>query len=332
MKKKFLVITTVFIVFTFPLVNNYKNPKTNPLSSVNSFVKEKISKSLLENYLSSKGDAKQELEEKIKMLAIKDMGLDKWKEYSEYVKIIVYPVDILGDSKEELVIGLNLSKNLGAIGVYKLEAENYVLDSQIENLTRIEKISVKRNSRNNKRFLFVEEFLDERVGAYFTDRYLSVFTKIQDEFTEVYRESIDYEAYYYEKWSDPDKEKARWFKVNESNIIDYDSKLDENLNLTVNKNIRKAEGKNGSGSTLPTDFKEVEKKDYLIKYMWNEDYQRFIMGKGEMLSTGEKVGVLEDVSKTADYLLNLGDKCYKVINKNKKIKHIKHEELKISNP
>ena len=256
------------------------------------------------------------------------MELDKWLEYIEYVKIIVYPSDTLKKDKEELIIGLNLSKNLGAVGVYKLEGENYVLEDKIENLTTIEKLSTKIDKTNNRRFILVEEFLDERVGAYFTDKFIRVFTEVDDKFEEVFRKSIDYQAYVYEKWLDNDKENPKWYRLDENNQIDYDEQKNNNLSFSIEQIIKKSEGKDGSPSSIPTDFMQVEKSEFRTIYYWNEEYRRFIMGKGQVISTGENVAILEDMSKSADYLLNLGDKYYKVINKNMTEKHIKHDEIK----
>ena len=157
MKKRFLLTVVLIVTFTFLMVSVYNNSKKSSVSIVNALMKQTFNKTLLETYMSSKGEEKKQLEEDIKTIAMKDMGLDKWLDYNEYVKLIVYPVDIIGDSSNELVIGLNLSKNLGTLGIYKLEGENYLLDDKIDNLTNIEKISGKRNTRNDKRLLFVEE-------------------------------------------------------------------------------------------------------------------------------------------------------------------------------
>ncbi len=326
MKRSFLILFGVSIVIIAIIASNYNKPSVK----INNFImKEKLDKSLIDKYMSSSGHEKEELEDKIKQKTIKDMELDKWLEYIEYVKLIVYPVDIVDDSKKDLIIGLNLSKNLGAIGIYKLDGENYILEDKIENLTTIEKISVKIDETKSRKFLLVEEFLDERVGAYFTDKFLRVFTNIDDKFEEVFRQSIDYEAYVYEKWIDADKENPKWYKFNENNIIDYDFEIDNNASFSVYQKIKKLEGQDGSSSEIPTKFKQVEESEFKTKYYWSEEYKRFIMGKGEIISTGEKVAILEDTSRTVDYLLNLGDKYYKVINKNMTIKHIKHDKINI---
>ena len=48
--------------------------------------------------------------------------------------------------------------------------------------------------------------------------------------------------------------------------------------------LKKSEGLNGTSNTIPESFKEVENKDYNIKYSWNEEYNKFIIGKGKIIA------------------------------------------------
>lgn len=328
MKKTSFIIITVFITTITLICSIYTDIKEESIK-IGNFSTDRLNENLINDYLVSKGDKKKELEKHIKEVVLKDMELDKWLEYEEYIKVIVYPIDIIDNSEKDLIIGLNLSKNLGIIGVYKLKESNYILKDKIENLATIEKLSVKKNNSSDKRFLLVEEYLDERVGAYFTDKFIRVFSKESDDFEEVFRHSINYEAYYYEKWLDADIKDPKWFKLKEESIIDYETKIDKNPTIVVSKDIRKFEGINSLSTDIPSEFKEIVHESIELKHYFNEEYKRFILSKGEVIKTAEKVAILEDMSKSVDYLLNLGDKYYKVINKNMKIKYIKHEELKI---
>lgn len=328
MKKTSFIIITIFIITITLVCSIYIDIKEDYIK-IGNFSKDRLNEVLINDYLSAKGDKKRELEKHIKEIVLRDMELDKWLEYEEYIKVIVYPADIIDDTKKDLIIGLNLSKNLGTIGIYELKEKKYIFRDKIENLATIEKISVKKNSSSDKKFLLVEEFLDERVGAYFIDKYIRMFSKEKDAFEEVFRQSIDYEAYYYEKWLDSETKNPKWFKLKEENIIDYDSKIDKNPIFLISKDIRKFEGSNSLNSDMPSEFTEILHENFELKYYFNEEYNRFILSKGEVIKTKEKVVILEDMSKSVDYLLNLGDKYYKVINKNMKIKYIKHEELKI---
>lgn len=328
MNKRFIIIImSVVIIFSTITIYMYN---TETCISIGSLLTEEVlSEELINSYLSVNEKEKEKIEGKIKKIVLKDMNHDKWLEYIDYVKVIIYPADIADDSRNELIIGLNLSKNLGSIGIYKLDKDKYKLSDQIDNLATIEKISVERNSNNDKRFLILEEFLDERLGAYFTDKFTRIFTKTNDKFEEVFRESIDYEAYFHEKWLDKEKENPKWFKLEEKNVINYDKKTRKLPTITVHKTAKKFEGKRDVNTKIPSEFKEVEKKEFKENYTWSTIYKKFIIAEGEVISTGEKVAILEDMSKNVDYLLNLDGKYYKIITRNMKIKHIRHEDIRI---
>ena len=329
MRKSFIIIITLFIITTFLFAKTYSSTQPASVTINNIVFKEGLNENLVKKYFSTNEEAKKQAEKRIKEIVIKDLGYSDWTEYMDYIEISLYPIDIIGDKKKELIIAVNLSKNLGTIAIYKTNNGGYELANKIENLTSIKSVSVKRNDTSDKRFLMVEEILDESIGAYFTDNFIRLFTEIDNEFKEVFRQSLNYEAFYYEKWIDPSKEKPKWFKLNEKSVVDYMYNVDNHISLLVSKTIEKSEAKDNADHAIPKKFKKVEESFFEIKYIWSEKYSSFILGEGEIVSSGEKVGILEDTSKTADYLLKLGDKYYKVINKNMVIKYIKENEIKI---
>ncbi|AFS78851.1 hypothetical protein Curi_c18450 [Gottschalkia acidurici 9a] len=329
MRKSFIIIITLFILTTFLFAKTYSSTQPASVTINNIVFKEGLNENLVKKYFSTNEEAKKQAEKRIKEIVIKDLGYSDWTEYMDYIEISLYPIDIIGDKKKELIIAVNLSKNLGTIAIYKTNNGGYELANKIENLTSIKGVSVKRNDTSDKRFLMVEEVLDESIGAYFTDNFIRLFTEIDNEFKEVFRESLNYEAFYYEKWIDPSKEKPKWFKLNEKSVVDYTYNVDNHISLLVSKTIERSEAKDNADHTIPKKFKKVEEDFFEIKYIWSEKYSSFILGEGEILSSKEEVGILEDTSKTADYLLKLGDKYYKVINKNMEIKYIKENEIKI---
>lgn len=328
--KRICGIGGIIILIVFLVMNFFSRDSEKSIYTGNFTFKEELNINLIDSYSKSKGEEKNQLEYHIKNLVIRDMKLDEWSKYLEEVEMKTYNLDLINGDEKELLISLNLAKNLGVLGIYKLEGELYSLVSKVENLTNIENITVEKNKKTGQKFLVLEEFLDERIGAYFIDKFMRIFIEKDGEFREVLRQSRDYEAYYYEKWIDPNKETSKWYRLNEKNIIEYDFKDNGQTIIDIHKTLNKSEGLNGTASKIPTEFKEVEKRNFDIKYMWNDEYNTFIIGEGKLIATGEKVAILEDTSKTVDYLLNLGDKYYKVVNKNMKTKYVKEKEINIT--
>ena len=318
------------IIMAFVIICFYGKDITESIKVGNFILKEELNEELMDRYLKSKGEEKDQIENHIKTIVIKDMRLDEWSKYLDEIEMTIYNLDIVGNEQDEILISLNLAKSLGALCIYELKSSNYSLINKIEDLTFIEKVKVEKNKKSGKRFLVLDETLDERVGAYFIDRFTRGFVERNCVFEEVFRQSRDYESYYYERWIDPSKESSKWYRLNEKNTIEYNFKDSGEITIDVNRVLKKSEGLNGTSNTIPESFKEVENKDYNIKYSWNEEYNKFIIGKGKIIATGEEVFILEDTSKTVDYLLNLGEKYYKVINKNMKIKYVKENEINIT--
>ncbi|KNF09376.1 hypothetical protein CLPU_3c01540 [Gottschalkia purinilytica] len=331
MKNTLKIITIIFCILTITFIGKvYYESKLNNVS-LTTFnpVKQTLNKKVIENYFSKNEKLKKEAESIIKEVLLKDLGYKDWSNYSEYIELLVYPVDIIDTLEEDLVIGVNLSKDLGAIAIYKPYNDKYVYSHKIDNLTKIKNISFIKNESDKKSFIIVEELLDEQTGSYFIDNFTRIFTKVDNQFKEVFRQSTDYTAFLFEKWTNPSLKNPKWFKLVEKSVIDHVSEGTKDLTLFVSKNLSKYESKDTDTNLNNKQFDLVTEKNFDTIYIWKEKYKFFIMGEGKVISSNEIVGIIEDNTQTVDYLLNLGDKYYKVINRNGEIKTIKSSEIEI---
>ncbi|RKD32578.1 hypothetical protein [Thermohalobacter berrensis] len=319
-----IILLSIFICKTY-----FYSPPNDPNIIEALSINEKLSKLIIENYFSDNANLKKTSEEKIKTTVLKDIGYENWIDYIDYIKLNVYPIDIIGDNKEDLLVSLNISKDNGVIAIYKPYGENYIYQNKIENLTYIEKLSAIKFDKN-KNFIFVEEILDETIGAFFYDHFIIVFTNINNSYKEVFRQSINYESYFFEKWSNPDIDNPKWFKLTEEAILDYAVNQNNQLTINISKTIAKYIAKDKDGS-IPEIFDLVEKKNFEERYLWSNKYNYFILKEGKIISNNEKVGIISDSSKTPDSLLFPGERYYKIIDKNGKIKYIKSKEISILN-
>ncbi|EOD00434.1 hypothetical protein L21TH_1495 [Caldisalinibacter kiritimatiensis] len=241
----------------------------------------------------------------------------------------IYPFDIINNKKKDLVISLNISKDTGVIVIYKKTNSNYSYVTKIEDLTYIDNISIFNTEALNKSFLIVEQILDERLGAFFLDNYVQIFTNINNtSFKEVLRLSKNYETYYYEKWTTPTIENPKWFKITEKNLIDYMVNEDELPIVNINKTLKKYEGFS-SDDSIPENFELIQTKNISTSYYWSNKYKYFIQNEGKLKSTGELVGIIEKSNQLADSLLQLSKPYYKIVDKNGKIKYIKENKLSV---
>lgn len=320
----FVMVFLLFIGKTFYDANLYQTTFSRILDLNAHFTVK-----LVENFFSEDKDLKKEADETIKKIVLKDLNYDNWLEYTDYIKLSIYPMDITQNLKEELIITLNLSKDEGVIGIYKLQDDKYIYQNKIDALTYIEDVTSITEPLSNRVFIIIEEVLDESFGAFFVDNFVRVYTKIDDSYKEVYRQSFNYEAFYYEKWTNPSIENPKWYRLNEKSVIDFVTRDDGKVAIYVSKNLSKYQSPETEDDSIPNNFTLVTEKSLDITSLWNDNYLYFLQGIGKIKKNSEVVGIIENSYQTVDSLLNSKEKYYKVINKNGKINYIKAEELEI---
>lgn len=324
---KAIFIIILFLSFTF-IGKTYYESKQERLTFSNLIpLNNRINERLIENFFSNDETQRIAARKQLKKIVLTDLNYDNWIEYSDYIEILIFPMDISGDANKELLIALNISKDLGVIGIYNKHNEFYSLNSVIDNLTTINNITAIKDSNKKNIFIIVEQMLDESMGAYFVDNYIQIFSLHDMSLSEVFRYSLDYNALYYEKWINPTLENPKWFKITEKNIIDHISNEDDNIVLFISKTLSKYEGNLTNNDEIPTTFKLVEQKSFDVKYTWDNKFNSFLLGYGKIISSNRNVGILEDTSQTVDYLLNLTGKYYKVIDEEHNISYIEEDDL-----
>lgn len=286
-----------------------------------------LSKKIVDNFFSDNDEMKKLSTKSIKKIVLKDLGYENWLSYIDFIDISLYPFDVIHDNVEELIVSINLSKDQAVIGIYRLYEDKYILARKIDSLCNVKNISAIRIEPSKKVFIITEEILDEMIGAYFVDNFIRIFSEIEDEFVEVFRQSTDYTAYYYEKWGNPSVPDPKWYKIVENSVVDNITAEKGYITINVSKSLAKFEAINSSSFSNPNDYKLIEQNSFDIKFVWNELYNSFILSKGRIISQNVDVGILEDTTQTVDYLLNLTGKYYKVIDKNKRILYIEKDDI-----
>lgn len=320
----------LFIVCLISFKIYYSSITNNLVFNQISFLNSPLSKKLVNNFFSEDNDIQRLSSKSIKEIVLKDLGYTNWLDYIEFIDINLYPFDIIHDNTEDLIIAINLSKDQGVIGIYRQYEDKYVLSNKITNLCKIKNVSAIRVESSEKAFIVVEEVLDEMIGAYFVDNYIRIFSETNGTFMEVFRQSTDYLAYYFEKWSNPEAEEPKWYKVTEISVVDNITIEKNNIVVNISKSLAKYEAINSSSISIPSEFRLMEENHFSVKLVWSETYNSFIISEGKIISQNTDVGILEDTTQTVDYLLNLTGKYYKVIDKNERILYINSEDIIIT--
>lgn len=325
MKKILILIISItfFTIFILQLsnisvINTFKN-----LDDSN-FLNTTIGRKIIEDYYSENNELKIAAIKKLKEIALEDMDYENWNNYIDLIELKINEKNF--DDKDILFIILNLSKDNSIIGIYEKNNDNYKYINKIENLVNVKNIEVLKDKKNNRDFLLTYEYLDERFGAYFYDYYIRAFTNIDNKYKEVLRQSLDYEAFIKSKWLDSNETKDFWYKIQEK--ASFTSQLYESGTLGLDFNVILSKYISYENSNeIPENFNLVEKKDVKIDYKWSEAFKYFLQGLAKLKSTNETVGIILDSNKTAESLLNIKDRYFKIIDSNGKIKYVDKDEL-----
>jgi len=330
-KNSSLTLILVFFLsfllfFKFYLTSITENFAFNQIISFNNI----LSKKLIDNFFSDNNNIKESATTTIKKIILNDLGYENWLKYIDFIDIYLYFQDIIYDSKEDLIISVNLSKDQGLICIYRLLEDKYVLSNTIKDLCYIKNVSSIRIEPSKKNFLVIEEILDEMIGSYFVDNFVRIFSETNGEFIEVFRQSLDYTAFYFEKWENPNVSNPKWYKITENSVVDNITLEKENIIINISKSLSKYVNSNPSTFTDSSNYKLISQHSYDIKLAWSELYNSFILAEGKILSRNIDVGIIEDTTQTVDYLLNLTGKYYKVIDKNNVILYIDKNDIIIT--
>lgn len=330
-KNSSLTIILIFFLSFLLLLKLYITSTTddfvfNQIISFNNI----LSKKLVDNFFSDDNDIKESATTAIKKIVLHDLGYENWLNYIDFIDIRLYLQDVVHDSREDLIISVNLSKDQGVIGIYRLYEDKYILSNTIKDLCNIRNISSIKIGPSKKTFLITEEVLDEMIGAYFVDNFIRIFSEANGKFIEVFRQSVDYTAFYFEKWQDPNTSNPKWYKITENSVVDNITLEKENIVINISKALAKYENSNSSNFADFSNYKLISQHNYDIKLVWSEVYNSFILAEGKILSRNIDVGIIEDTTQTVDYLLNLTGKYYKVIDKDNVILYIDKNDIIIT--
>ena len=162
-----------------------------------------ITDELLLKYYSTNSQLSSQAKHQIIKTALANLNYSHWDEFANTIEIHIFREQILPSNSKQLIVALNLSKDLAVIAVFDKKRTNYVLHSKIENLVPINNIYFYTYPSKNYKFMAISQILDERVGAFTFEEFLEIFFLQNESFKKVWRKSLYSEEIYKKIWIDP---------------------------------------------------------------------------------------------------------------------------------
>ncbi|AKL95842.1 hypothetical protein CACET_c23960 [Clostridium aceticum] len=313
MKSK-LAKCIIFIFVTllsFCSYNFFQSPKTVATFQSYSSPSHKIDKSLIELSKSDDASVRKEAEKNLIRTTLTVLGYEKWQEFIDYIDISIYTEEVLPSASEQLIVALDLSKDLAVIVVFDAVGNEYIFHSKIEGLVPVNKIEFLSNPSYDYKMMAIYQTLDERIGGSFFEEFLEIYLYDKDEFISTWKKPLYYEEIYKEVWIDPSAREDLWNKVIEETVIDFiqDHPLKINTFTTMEKHTTYS-----SAYPSTEKFALVHRDSYKNSYYWKDAFNTFILGEVSKEVFLSNVALLEDMENSRESLFNISNKNYKVVN------------------
>ncbi|SNT09203.1 hypothetical protein SAMN05446037_10398 [Anaerovirgula multivorans] len=312
MKFKFLnILVFVFILLLFFYTYNFfQTPQSVATFQSYSSPSLKIDNALIKLLNSEDIDTKKEAEKEIIQTTLTAINYEKWQEFEEYIEMKLYVETVLPKDTEQLIVVLNLSKDLAVVTIFEAVANDYIFHSKIENLLPIDKIEFLSPSSHSYKMMLLYQTLDEKFGSYFFEEFLQAYLYLSNDFRNIWHKTLYYEEVYKEVWIDPQADDTLWNRVVEETMIDFidEDPIKINTFTTLEKYITRS-------SEYPnTDkFALVHTNHYKRSYYWSSEFNLFILGEVTKDVFLSDTALLEDMESNREVLYGIVNSNYKVV-------------------
>ncbi len=317
-KMKRIINMCIFFIVFLSIYNLFKAPKYTSIFQNQMAPMNGINKSLIKSISENEYDSNtiEYSKREIITMVLDIIDYDKWMDFIDYIDMNLYYGNINSNLSEELIMSLNLSKDLGVIVIFDEYENNYIFNSKIENLSPIEDIRLLEHPKKNKNFIAIYQTNDESLGSFFYENFIQIYDCTEPKFDLVWENTILYEEIYNDTWIDLEAAENNWTMVIERTDIDFDYTDSIKINTVTSLEKYKTESK-----TTPTknNFTLKEEKSFIRSYYWSEEYNAFILGKLTEDVFISDIAIIEDMENKHEWLFGIKNPYYKIYTTNKEL-------------
>ncbi|MBF8982028.1 hypothetical protein IZY60_00610 [Lutibacter sp. B2] len=307
MIKKTCIILMIFILLFAAYLFNIFSNHNQYISTFKSYVitQKKISQELLTDYYSTHKNIQQKAKHSIISTTLKNLEYEKWLPYMDYIDILVYFSDVLPGNDQELIVALNLSKDVSVIAIYTKINNEYIFTNKIENLLPIQNITFIKMPELNYNSLITDQLLDERLGAFYIEEFIEIFTYVDTDFKSTWKKTKYSDEIFNLEWIDADASPKDWLKIVSKSDITFNEKVP--LTIDVSTHITKFKAISTKFPSLE-EFKIIDQKNEQEKFYWDSKDQNFLPIKNTQSSN-----IAQDTNNLIQTFLGLKSNTYPVL-------------------
>jgi hypothetical protein len=206
--------------------------------------------------------------------------------------------DFLGDSEEELFVSLTLPPDRGCLALINKQNGQYSLYSYLDNLLPLGKID-SITLPGNKDILVTREDHNERMGAYTETKTIKLWKWHNNALRQLFCENSFWEMNWINTWEDPKANPRIWSKLVQDLTVSYEASPITKLKIEGEQFYYNATASEYETLPPPYDFQLQEQRPIEASFVWNDEWQRFILHTGLLIipdSNTQRIAVLKDMA------------------------------------
>ena len=267
-------------------------------------------------------------QEKIAKGVLEDTGRTDLYNINDLEDVQVYFGNITEGDEKDVVVTVSFGPLNTVVAAYTKDGEAYEYVGDVGNFYEVKNIEFIPIPSLNKDVVIVDEFANQNVGAYEITELYRGFVFENGVFKEVLNTPTSIEAAWNQLWEGPEFESIDlWKKIIETSETKWEK--EDQVALDIIRYQRYLTSDEGDKTKIPEadTFVEKDKRVVTEKYIWSDEWQRFIITQAVEEATGEPVAVIENRDASPYAMAGYKDNTYLIQRKNGSIDIINGEDL-----
>lgn len=289
-----------------------------------------ISADTLEDYEKSTGAEKRQIETKIIENIFNNLGRTEDIPLASTSELTITYGDVVGDSGEDAIFTVRIGPKHTTVVVYEKINNEYQYRGLVDNFFVIHELEVVTVDEKEKDFIMIREHVNQMVGAYEESIFLRSYKwdEASQKFQLVLTIQERYRAYWNELWdNNKPKEESHWLSVNQEGKVTRRNNKYDRLYFKAIQRYLMSKQTNAINKPEEEDFEETKRREISKVYYWSEEWKNYLIGEGTQISTGDKVGIIEDMSEEAASLIE-DDQRYRIKKTDGTIQFVDKKDIK----
>jgi len=291
-----------------------------------------INADILEDYQKSNGDKKRQTETKIIENIFNNLSRKDDIPLAATSELIVTYGDVVGDSAKDAIFTVRIGPKRTTVVVYEKINNEYKYKAIVGDFFVVQELDVVEVSENEKNFIMIREHVNQMIGAYEESVFLRSYrwNENNQKFDLVLTIQEQYRAYWNELWdNNKPKDESHWLSVKQEGKVTRRNNKYDKLYFRATQLYQMSKQTNVVNKPEESDFETINQREISKLYYWSDTWKNYIIGEGTQMSTGQKVGIIEDMSQEASSLIE-NDSRYRIKKTDGTIEYVDKNTIKVN--